>query len=121
MGIDSFPVKERIISTVSHDKFLFRCRMVNGRLPDVDHPLFLITMEVLPLHPKLDNRAVREVCHFTKRESEIVSYIFKGYRNAEIAESLFISEGTVKNHLRNIFEKEDVKNRTGLIHKVLSL
>ncbi|MBW1804306.1 MAG: helix-turn-helix transcriptional regulator, partial [Deltaproteobacteria bacterium] len=103
IGIDSFPAKERIISTGNTEKFRFRARLVNGRLPDVDGPLFLITMETLPLYPKLDQRAVKEMCNFTKRESEIVSYIFKGYRNAEIAESLFISEGTVKNHLRNIF------------------
>jgi len=78
-------------------------------------------MEILPLHPKINDQVVKNDYHLTKRETEIVSYIIKGHKNAEIAKMLFISEGTVKNHLRNIFEKVKVKNRTSLIHKVLSL
>ncbi len=119
--MDSFPTRKRIVWISSTEKCLFRSRMVSAGVSGVGHPLFLITMDPLPLHPKLNDQAVKDACHLTKRESEIVSYIFKGYRNAEIAKTLYISEGTVKNHLRNIFEKADVKNRTGLIHKVLSL
>jgi DNA-binding CsgD family transcriptional regulator len=121
VGIDSFPIRERIMAISSFEKCLFRSRIVNRSLTDFNHPLFLITMEILPEHPKINDRAVKGECNLTKRETEIVSYILKGYRNAEIADSLFISEGTVKNHLRNIFEKAKVRNRTGLIHKVLSL
>ncbi len=119
-GLGSRPVRERIIWISPSEKCLFRIRLVNRDLADSDDPLFLITMQTLPGHPKIEDHAARMDFGLTKREAEIVSYIYRGYRNAEIADRLFISEGTVKNHLRSIFEKAEVKNRTGLIHKVLS-
>ncbi len=47
----------------------------------------------------------------TKREKEILAQVIKGLTNREIAEVLFISENTVKNHLRNIMEKLHINNR----------
>jgi DNA-binding CsgD family transcriptional regulator len=120
-GVDSFPARKRVMRVSSFEKCLFRSRIVDSPLTDFSHPLFLVTMETLPVQPEIDEQAVRRDYNLTKREAEIVSHIFKGYRNAEIAEKLFISEGTVKNHLRNIFEKAGVGNRTALIHKVLSI
>jgi len=46
------------------------------------------------------------------REHEILRLIAKGSTNREIAESLFITEGTVKNHVTNILSKLDVRDRT---------
>jgi DNA-binding NarL/FixJ family response regulator len=48
------------------------------------------------------------------REKEIVQLIAQGFRNKEIAEKLFISEQTVKNHLHNIFDKLGVSDRLEL-------
>lgn len=47
----------------------------------------------------------------TRREKEILQQVIKGLKNREIAEVLFISENTVKNHLRNIMEKLHMNNR----------
>lgn len=47
----------------------------------------------------------------TKREKEILMHVIKGSTNREIAAALFISENTVKNHLRNIMEKLHMNNR----------
>jgi len=118
VGLDSCPVRERVMAISSFEKCLFRCRVVDKGVTDSSDPLFLITMEIFPSHPRINHHAIKRDCNLTNRETEVVSYILKGYRNAEIADKLFISEGTVKNHLRNIFEKTNVKNRTGLIHKV---
>ena len=46
------------------------------------------------------------------REHEILRLIAKGSTNREIAEALFITEGTVKNHVTNILSKLDVRDRT---------
>ena len=45
------------------------------------------------------------------REMEILGLISKSYTNANIAKTLFISEETVRTHIRNMFEKTGVKNR----------
>jgi DNA-binding NarL/FixJ family response regulator len=50
----------------------------------------------------------------TPRELDIVKLVAIGMRNSEIAERLFISEGTVKVHLHNIYQKIGVDSRTRL-------
>lgn len=61
----------------------------------------------------------------SNREKEIVGLVAQGYRNREMAEKMFISEQTVKNHLHNIFDKLGVSDRLELalyaIHKGLHL
>ena len=51
----------------------------------------------------------------TARELEVVRLVASGLRNKEIAEQLSISEGTVKAHLRAIFEKLGVTSRSRLM------
>jgi DNA-binding NarL/FixJ family response regulator len=48
------------------------------------------------------------------REDEIVSLVAQGFKNKEIAEKMFITEQTVKNHLHNIFDKLHVTDRLEL-------
>lgn len=55
-----------------------------------------------------DDREIR----LTKREKDILKLIAEGQNNKQIAETLFISEKTVKNHLTSIFRKLDVRDRT---------
>lgn len=50
----------------------------------------------------------------TPREVGVVRLVAAGLPNKEIGEKLFISEGTVKNHLRNIFEKLKISDRAEL-------
>lgn len=50
----------------------------------------------------------------TPREIEIVKQVAAGLRNTEIGKRLFISEGTVKMHLHNIYQKLGVDSRTKL-------
>lgn len=51
----------------------------------------------------------------TPREIEIVRMIAAGLRNKEIAERLYITEGTVKIHLHNVFKKLGINSRLQLI------
>jgi DNA-binding NarL/FixJ family response regulator len=48
----------------------------------------------------------------SERELEILRLIAKGASNREIANALFLAEGTVKNHVTNILGKLDVRDRT---------
>ena len=51
----------------------------------------------------------------TKRELEVALLLREGYTNAKIAEALFVSEGTVKKHISNIFGKLDMYSRTEVL------
>ena len=50
----------------------------------------------------------------TRREREIVRHVALGLRNAEVAERLCVTEGTVKTHLNNIFQKLGLRDRVEL-------
>ena len=77
------------------------------------------------LHPSLVGRVLLEFgriatqkaadnavfAELTDREREVLTEIGKGRRNKEIADALFISEKTVKNHISNIFAKLEVNSR----------
>jgi two-component system NarL family response regulator len=54
------------------------------------------------------------------RELEVLSLVAGGARNSEIADRLYISEATVKTHLRNIMDKMHVKNRAQAVAKAIS-
>ncbi len=56
----------------------------------------------------------------TPREEEVLQLILAGMTNREIAKTLFISENTVKTHVRNIFSKYDVGSRAELISNLLT-
>jgi DNA-binding NarL/FixJ family response regulator len=47
----------------------------------------------------------------TDREMEVLKLVAKGMNNRDIAKDLFISENTVKNHVRNILEKLQIHSR----------
>jgi LuxR family maltose regulon positive regulatory protein len=48
----------------------------------------------------------------TDRELEILQYVAEGFTNQEIGSRLYLSANTIKTHLRNIYGKLDVNNRT---------
>jgi len=70
------------------------------------------------IHPQAQSviEAVSKKPHFTnklsKRESEVLAEMTKGKTNKEIAESLFVSEKTIKTHVSHIFNKLQVTDRT---------
>jgi DNA-binding NarL/FixJ family response regulator len=50
----------------------------------------------------------------TRREREIVAYVARGLRNAEVADRLSITEVTVKSHVNNVFHKLGLRDRVEL-------
>lgn len=74
-----------------------------------------IQASLIPLlNSRLINRDIdrEKIDSLTKREIEILKQIAGGRFNKEIAESLDITERTVKNHISNLFKKIDVNDRT---------
>jgi DNA-binding NarL/FixJ family response regulator len=66
-----------------------------------------------PAAPQSSTRE-RERSPLSQREREIVALVAQGFKNKEMAEKMFISEQTVKNHLHNIFDKLGVSDRLEL-------
>jgi DNA-binding NarL/FixJ family response regulator len=82
--------------------------------------------EFKDLKTGVEKEAAKEVdANLSPREGEVLQLVAQGATNKEIADSLFISENTVKTHLRNIMEKLHLANRSqaaayaikrGLVH-----
>jgi len=58
-----------------------------------------------------DERQPLDSPRLTDREMEVLRLVAKGLNNRDIAKQLFISENTVKNHIRNILEKLQLHSR----------
>lgn len=50
--------------------------------------------------------------NLSTRELEILGHVARGFQDKEIAETLFLSDATVRTHLRNIYKKLHVRSRT---------
>lgn len=61
---------------------------------------------------KLDQVPAREERVVTKREEEVLQSIADGCSTSEVAEQMYISQKTVKNHLASIYQKLDARDRT---------
>ena len=64
--------------------------------------------------------ADNEITPLTDRELEILKLMAGGYSNREIAEAIFLAEGTVKNHVSNVLAKLNTRDRTRAVLKAMS-
>jgi DNA-binding NarL/FixJ family response regulator len=65
--------------------------------------------------PAEDDGAAERIAELTPRERDVLRLIGRGASNTEIAESLFVSEATVKSHIGHIFTKLDLRDRAAAI------
>ncbi len=71
---------------------------------------------------KLDDRLAEDAERVvTKREEEVLQLIGDGCSTTEVAESLFISQKTVKNHLASIYQKLDARDRTQAVLRAVRM
>ncbi|MDW7675632.1 MAG: response regulator transcription factor [Bacillota bacterium] len=75
-----------------------------------------------PISPSMATKIINEYAHITardsktdndltRREREVLDMLSQGLTNKEIAKQLMISDNTVRNHIRNIFDKLHLENR----------
>lgn len=57
---------------------------------------------------------LQETYHINKKELQVIALVAEGMSNKEIAEEIFLSEGTVRNYISSILEKLDLRDRTQL-------
>lgn len=68
---------------------------------------------------KPDIKAPEQVSLLTRREQEILTCVVSGLTNEKIATELFISTQTVRNHIKNIYEKLHVHSKAQVVAKAL--
>ncbi|QOY38474.2 response regulator transcription factor [Anaerobacillus isosaccharinicus] len=70
---------------------------------------------------KIEEKALFQDLQLTPREIDVLNLVLKGLNNREIAESLYISDHTVKNHVTKILQKLDVSDRSQAIAKIYQM
>ncbi len=70
---------------------------------------------------RLDQPSAAEERIVTKREEEVLQLIADGCSTPEVAEQLYISQKTVKNHLASIYQKLDARDRTQAVLRAVRM
>jgi len=79
--------------------------------------LFVLTIESLRNRDELSD-AVRRFS-LTRREGEVLLLIMQGLNAAEIAEALYLAEGTVQSYYKRLLRKTNSRNRVAMVAAVL--
>lgn len=129
---ERLPYVKIVIVTVSDDvSDLFEALKKGAQgylLKNLDSSVWLDYLHALshdeaPMPEAIARRILHEFTHprtsqktsiLTNREREILTRVAQGLSNKAIAQELFISEYTVKNHLKNIMQKLHLNNRVQL-------
>lgn len=67
------------------------------------------------------SRGTATISQLTKREFEVLQLVVKGMDNQEIAQSLALSEQTVRNYVSHVYAKLEVKNRVQAVLRAINL
>src|SRR5699024_5400835 len=78
-------------------------------------------MRTEPPSPEAGHAAPTADLGLTPREGEVMALVAKGSTNAEIAQRLFLSEKTVKNHINRIYAKLGSATRTEAVARWIGL
>jgi PAS domain S-box-containing protein len=120
-ALNGRPVKDLFDAIDDHEPAFFRtetsCYRVKIKLTHHNPPLKIILLDQLP-----DSACIQaglKNYNLSCREEETALLAATGHSNREIAEKLFITEYTVKDHLKKIFQKIHVHNRSELCPKIL--
>ena len=77
----------------------------------------LIAQWINPLNQAVEERTKKNNFRLTERETQVLEQLSNGSTNREIALKLFLTEGTVKNYISNIYSKLEVTGRHKAVFK----
>ncbi|MFQ5509828.1 MAG: LuxR C-terminal-related transcriptional regulator [Leptospirillia bacterium] len=77
-----------------------------------------VMIEEVALEREIDFDAVRRRYRISRREQDVLRMLYYGKGNREIGELLFISEYTVKDHIKAIMAKMDASSRSEVLYKL---
>jgi DNA-binding NarL/FixJ family response regulator len=106
-GANGYLLKEISIDEIGH-----AVRSVNGGQSLISPSMASKLLdEFAAMIKKEEEKEQVPAPRLTPREMEVLEHVAQGMNNREIAKTLFISENTVKNHVRNILEKLHLRSR----------
>lgn len=106
---------KRVVTRTACDPHTQRRVIVKSyRLPDRDDAAMTVVFECAGNEPA--HLPAWDV--LSKREQEIAELVSQGLTNKQIAKRAFVSENTVKQHLKRAFSKTDVRNRAELMQRI---
>ncbi|WP_052666165.1 response regulator [Nitriliruptor alkaliphilus] len=106
-GANGYLLKEISIDEIGH-----AVRSVNGGQSLISPSMASKLLdEFAAMIKKEEQKEQVPAPRLTPREMEVLQHVAQGMNNREIAKTLFISENTVKNHVRNILEKLHLHSR----------
>lgn len=85
------------------------------RMPEVKQKL----SPLLSKHLKINRSQNNSNSILSRREIEVLQWVFIGKSNQEISDTLYISPSTIKNHVQNIIQKLNANNRQHAVAKAL--
>lgn len=106
IGVKGYLLKQNFSSIIPSVKAVLAGQSVFG-----DE---IITKIPSILQSSNDTAELLERYHLNTKELEIISHIANGLSNKEIADKLYLSEGTVRNYISTILEKLELRDRTQL-------
>lgn len=77
----------------------------------------LISQWINPLEQAVEERSKKNTFRLTEREIQVLAQLSEGCTNREIARKLYLTEGTVKNYISNIYSKLEVSGRHKAVFK----
>src|SRR5699024_156813 len=117
-GVDGYLLKEMDVYS-----FIDALKMIKSGLayvhPKVSHDLVKDYRKLASNGVEEEPQVQRPLHLYTKRECEVLQLLTDGQSNREIAETLSISEKTVKNHVSSLFKKMQVKDRTQAVVRAI--
>ncbi|AFZ34124.1 two component transcriptional regulator, LuxR family [Stanieria cyanosphaera PCC 7437] len=104
----SYGAKGYLLKDTPSEELAQAIRSVNQGYTQLGPGLF----EKVIINHHSTKKSPPELTSLTPREKEVLQLIAKGYNNLEIAEKLYISERTVKNHVNSILRRLNLRDRT---------
>lgn len=101
----------------SHHMYETQTSALSSIMPHLDAALRRV--DCLPANNELTIDSASIIKKISERETAVLNLVVKGETNIAIAEHLFISVNTVKNHLKNIYKKMAVSSRAQAVAKYL--
>lgn len=111
-GADGYLLKDS-----GKDVILGAVTQIMGGITVLDQKVMLRLTTLMNHHlgDAVQNASIDFSSDMTEREKEICSLMVEGLTNRQIADRLYISEGTVKNYISNIYDKTGIHDRVKLI------